>query len=155
MEGVVNIHRHVSQDRNTEVKHVVLEHAVSHEEHHVVDLELRVCEPVAEIRILVLFQVEFGCLRAVDHKDKMGHFNAHLRDKKSIVIWKKLDSRTFVLLDEASPSFLSNQFLLVNSIKENQNSTTSSLNNTQHLNGILHPIRSIWLSIMIFLLGVE
>ena len=55
MEGVENILRNITEDGNTEVKNVVLEHAICHKEHDVVDLEFGVGIPVAKIWILIYF----------------------------------------------------------------------------------------------------
>ena len=55
MEGVENVLRNVTKDWNTEVKNLVLKHAICHKEHDVVYLEFGVGIPVAKIWILILF----------------------------------------------------------------------------------------------------
>jgi hypothetical protein len=73
MERVVNVLGKVTEDRDTEVKHEVLESAVLDEEVNVEQLELTPCEEVPKVRLV--FRRKLMSFWALYHQDQMRHFN--------------------------------------------------------------------------------
>jgi hypothetical protein len=76
MEAVVNVRRDISQNRDSKIKHIVLECSVLNEEVEIEKLILRGCEEVPENGRAC--DVEFRSIWSFEHQDDMSHFDAHL-----------------------------------------------------------------------------
>lgn len=73
-----------AKERNTEVKHIVLENAILQEEVNVVKFELQFCNPVAEV--LYPTDVKLIRLGSFAHKDLVGGLNRKLIHKQLIFV---------------------------------------------------------------------
>jgi hypothetical protein len=73
MEGVVELVDLETEDRDTEVKHVVLENSVLHEEVDVVELNFHLGKSVSEIGLLT--DVELLSLNALRHENQVSLFD--------------------------------------------------------------------------------
>ena len=112
-----------------EVKHVVLKYSVLQEEVNVVQMELNLGDPVAEV--LHATNVELFCLGSFEHQYLVGRLDRKLVDKEPLLIWQHL-TLFFVFNYVQPPLLLCYKLVFVDHIENNQSTRGATLDNTQN-----------------------